>query len=366
MTRNQTGQVVHLTGPQSAEIKEFDVPSPEPGAVVTEVVRTNICGTEVHMWDGEHPLDNLVPGHEAVCRIVELGDGVETDYAGQPISEGDLVATVTAVPCHDCHHCHVGEFRMCQDAYRYWLRSPEEPPHFHGTFATHYYIQPHQFFYRIPSSLDPGIAAFANCAVTMVLFGVNEVGIEYGDYVVIQGAGGLGLNAIAVAGERGAKTIVIEGVDKRIELARDFCADHVIDFREYNSVESRADRVKELTEGRGADLAIEVAGVPDAFAEGIHLLRDTGEYLVIGNVTPGHTTEFDPGLMTRKSLTVTTLMRADPEALHKSLLFLENNLDQYPFEKLLDDEFALVDIDEALTKASHHDGIRTSVLPGHE
>ncbi|GAD52416.1 threonine dehydrogenase and related Zn-dependent dehydrogenases [Halarchaeum acidiphilum MH1-52-1] len=84
---------------------------------------------------------------------------------------------------------------------------------------------------------------------------------------MIQGGGGLGQNAIAVANEFGAETILVEGVDERIERARDFGVDHVVDFREHDTVEARAERVAELTNGRGADVGVEVAGVPDAFAE---------------------------------------------------------------------------------------------------
>ena len=130
-------------------------------------------------------------------------------------------------------------------------------------------------------------------ALTQVLFGLDEVGLTGGETVVIQGGGGLGQNAIAVANDRGAETIPVEGVEERIDRARAFGVDHIVDFREHDTVEARAERVRELTDGRGADVGVEVAGVPDAFAEGPHLLRDGARYLDVGNITPGHTTEFD-------------------------------------------------------------------------
>lgn len=364
MATSQTGKLAYLAEPERLELKEYETQSPEPGAILTTVERANVCGSELHIWRGNHPeVKEGVLGHEVLSRVAELGEGVETDYAGEPIEEGDLIAPVYYLTCQRCPQCLVGDFHLCQNAYRYWSKSPEEPPHFHGTFATHYYIHPNQYFYKVPDGLDPAIAAGANCALSQVMFGLNETGIEYGDTVVIQGAGGLGLNAIAVATERGAETIVIEGADRRIDRARSFGADHVIDFREYNTVEARENRVRELTGGVGADIGVEVAGVPNAFTEGISLLRDGGRYLEMGNVSPGETTAFDPGLLTRKSIDITSVVRYNPWFLHRALEFLADNKDKYPYSNLIDAEFPLEDVDEALAKSDSREVTRATLIP---
>ena len=111
--------------------------------------------------------------------------------------------------------------------------------------------------------------------------------------------------------------------------------------REYETAGEREARVRQLTDGLGADVGIGVADVPDAFAEGIRLLRDGGRYLEMGNVSPGHTTEFDPGLLTRKSIDITSTVRYDPWYLHRALAFLDANSEQYPYADLIDAEFAL-------------------------
>lgn len=360
----QTGSLVYMTGPEEIEKREYEVPTPGPEAILTEVERANVCGSELHIWRGNHPeIDEGVLGHEVLARIKELGERVETDYAGEPVEEGDLVAPVYYLTCQKCQSCLVGDFHLCQNAYEYWSKSPEEPPHFHGTFATHYYIHPDQYFYKVPEGLDPSIAAGANCALSQVMFGLDEVGIEYGDTVVVQGAGGLGLNAIAVATELGAETIVIEGAEGRLNQADEFGADHVIDFTKYETVDARAERIHELTDGVGADVGVEVAGVPDAFAEGIQLLRDGGRYLEMGNVSPGESTEFDPGLLTRKSIDITTAVRYNPWYLHRALAFLAENNDKYPYSDLIDAEFALDDVDEALAKSDSREVTRATLLP---
>lgn len=364
MLKRPMGKLAYLAEPERVEIKEYEVPEPGTGAVVTEVEQANVCGSELHIWRGHHPqVKEGVLGHEVLCRIAELGEGVKIDYAGQPIEEDDLVAPAYFITCQRCPSCLAGEFNLCQNAYRHWSKPPDEPPHFHGTFATHYYIHPNQYFYKIPERLNPKIAAAANCALSQMLFSLDRVDLKYDDSIVVQGAGGLGLNTIAIAKERGAETIVIEGVDGRIERAKEFGADHVIDFREYESVDERAERVRALTDGVGADIGVEVAGVPDAFAEGIHLLRDGGQYLEVGNINPGHMTDFDPGTLTRSMIDIKTAIRYQPWYLKRALEFLDENSERYPYEKLIDAEFELIEVNEALSKSESREITRATLRP---
>ena len=364
MSGRPTGTLAYLASPGDVEIREYEVPEPEPGAVLTEVEQANVCGSELHIWRGFHPeVKEGVLGHEAVCRIAELGDGVETDFAGRPVEEGDLIAPAYFLTCRRCPACQEGQFHLCENVYRHWSKPPEEPPHFHGTFATHYYVHPGQYFYRLPEGLDPGIAAAANCALSQMLFGLDQVGVDDGDTVVVQGAGGLGLNALAVATERGAETVVVEGVDGRIDRARAFGADHVVDFRTFDTVDARVERVRELTDGVGADVGVEVAGVPDAFAEGVRLLRDGGRFLEVGNVNPGHTTEFDPGTLTRKAVTIVPVIRYDPWYLRRALEFLADHAEEYPYADLVDAHFDLVDVDEALQRSDSREVTRAALHP---
>ena len=114
------GKVAALVAPQRAEIKEFDVPQPEPGALVLEITRANVCGSEVHIWHGFHPvIRNGVLGHEFVGRIHALGAGVTTDYAGTPVHVGDRVVCAYFLTCHKCAACLAGDFPLCRNAYAF-------------------------------------------------------------------------------------------------------------------------------------------------------------------------------------------------------------------------------------------------------
>ncbi len=356
------GKVAVMTEPMKMDFREYEVPEPEKGAVVLKVTRTNVCGSELHIWRGEHPTKKKgVLGHEMVGVIEKLGQGVSQDYAGQPIKEGDRVATVYYQTCRKCNMCRRGQFHLCEKAYDFWNKDPEEAPHFHGTFSTHYYIHPDMFFYKVPENVPDVAAASANCALSQVYYGIDKSALAYGDTIVIQGAGGLGLNATAIAKEKGAKVIIIDAVESRLELAKRFGADHTINLKEFDTVEKREAAIKGLTDGVGADVGIELSGVPAAFSEGIHLIRSGGQYVTIGNVSPGKYTDFDPGLLTRKSIQIIPIVRYDPWYLNKALTFLSMNIEKYPFTDIIDADFDFCNLQEALDKSASREVTRASI-----
>ncbi len=366
MSQPDTGTLVYLQGPKDIEFREYDLPEPERGAVLTEVAYSNVCGSDLYTWRGEHPIRTTGRmGHEAVCRVSKLGPGVTEDYAGEPLEVGDVVSPVYFIPCDRCSACQDGHHTVCENLTEHTTGSPDQWPHFTGTYATHYYIHPNQHFYKVPEAVDLPIAASANCALAQVLYGIEQVGIASPDTVVVQGAGGLGLNSIAVLKERGAEVIAIDGVDKRLRRAESFGADQVVDFREYETVDDRIERIHELTDGVGADYVVEVSGASAAVPEGIEFVRRGGEYLEMGNAMPGKTTELDPAVLTRNSIDVTTAIHYEPWYLRKALEFLETNIDRYPYDELVDADFDLVDVNDALEKSDTRAVTRATLKPAH-
>lgn len=358
-----TGRLAYMTSPGELAFAEYTVPSPEQGAVVVEVQRANVCGSELHIWTGKHPVKKRGGlGHEMIGTIHALGEGVTTDFAGESIGVGDRVVYTYFQTCDRCARCLDGQFNLCDNAYQFFGQQPEEAPHFHAAFGTHYYVHPRQHLYKVPDVIPNSIAAGANCALSQVMFGLDQMGLRFGETLLIQGAGGLGLNAIAVAKERGAKVIVIDALPQRLAQAAAFGADHTIDISQIPTLEGRNARLAELTDGRGADVALEVTGVAAAFSEGLQLLRRGGRYLVMGNLSPGTTVPYDPGLITRKALTIRHVDRYEGRYLWQALAFLERNQHRYPFEKLVDAEFDLNSVEEALRKSLAREITRGAIV----
>lgn len=356
------GRVALMTEPGHLSMAEYPVPDPAPDAVVLEILRANVCGSELHIWNGHHPVKKRGGlGHEMIGRIHALGDTVRTDYAGQPVAVGDRVVVTYFQTCQRCNRCRGGQPNLCDNAYEFFGKQPEEWPHFHAAFGTHYYVHPRQHFYKVPDGIDDAIAAGANCALSQVMFGIEQIGVAYGENVLIQGAGGLGLNAAAVAVERGARVIVVDGVASRLEQARAFGACDVIDISTLPDPAARLAAVHDLLGGEGPDVAIEVTGVPAAFGEGLDLLRRGGRYLVMGNLSPGRTVPFDPGFVTRKALTIKHVDRYEARYLSKALDFLSNHLHSYPFDKLVDAEFSLGEVKDALDASAARTVTRAAI-----
>src|SRR5262249_61860413 len=143
--------------------------------------------------------------------------------------------------------------------------------------------------------ISDDVAKPVNCALAQVLYGLERVRVRTGDTVVMQGAGGLGLNASAVAKEMGAaKVIVIDQIAERLELARRFGADHTLSLQELPRPEDRVAAVRELTRGWGADVVCDFVGFPKVIPEGLQMLKSGGTYLEIGHLSPGPQFQFHP------------------------------------------------------------------------
>ncbi|MGH9108762.1 MAG: zinc-binding dehydrogenase [Acidimicrobiales bacterium] len=358
------GRVAALVGPEKVALKEFEVPAPSPGAAVLRVRRANVCGSDVHVYHYDSPaLQRSVLGHEFVGEVVALGDGVTEDYAGRPVSLGDRVVAVYFLACQRCSGCRQGDFSLCKNALRSWATPPDEPPHFRGAFATHYYIEPNQYFYKVPDALSDRAVAGANCGLAQVLFVMDRLALCAGETLVVQGAGGLGLYATAVGKERGATVVVIDGVPERLDLATRFGADHVVDMAEYPSPEARVDQLQTIT--KGGNVVIEVTGVAAAFVEAMNLAAVGGRIASVGNLNVGTANEVTmlPAVLTRKHLSVHGILRYDPWYLDRAISFLERNNLRFPFESVTGRDYALDDVVAALESGASREVSRASVVP---
>ena len=359
-----TGQIATLVGPASLELQEYEVPAPGPGAVLLKVRRANVCGTDVHQWHYESLLlRDAGLGHEFVGEILALGEGVTTDFAGRPVAVGDRVVPVYYLTCHRCPPCLRAEFNLCQNGLAEWKIKPEVAPHFRSGFATHYYVFPGQYFYKVPDDVDDATVAGANCGLAQMLFVFDEVGIAPGETLVVLGAGGLGLYAAAVATERGARVIVVDAVPDRLELAHRFGAAETITLGDFPLPEDRVARVQELTGGIGADVVLEVTGVPASFVEAIDLARVNGRIASVGNLNAEATVTMTPGILTRKSVQVRGVLRYHPWYLHRAVEFLARRQTLHPFEAFTDRTYPLAEVAEALKAGESRSVARVAVVP---
>ncbi|MCY4499096.1 MAG: zinc-binding dehydrogenase, partial [Rhodospirillaceae bacterium] len=150
----------------------------------------------------------------------------------------------------------------------------------------------------------------------------------------------------------------------RLELAREFGADHTIDFSEHNSSKARAEHVRDLTDGWGPEVIIEVTGVSEVIPEGLDMIGVGGTYILIGSIGFGRPCDFDPAVAVRKLVTMKGVIRYHPRYLREALRFLDRTRDRYSFDKLLDRRFTLDQVQEAIESSARRELARATIVPG--
>lgn len=339
------------------ELREYPVPDPEPGAILVRITRAGVCGSDLHIWRGEmkdvygSPPRDLTFGHEMCGRVERLGAGVKTDSQGAPLREGDRIAWLYVFPCGRCRVCLRDEMGSCPHKARA-VRVAGTPPYFNNAYGDYYYLRPNHFVYRIPDEVGDDVAAPANCALAQVLYGLTRAGLRQGDSVVVQGAGGLGLNAVAVARDMGAdRIIVIDRIPERLALARAFGADATLSIDDLPTPEKRIEAVRDLTGGLGADVVAELVGYPQVIPEGLRMLRSGGTYLEIGNIAPGNVFSYDATALMRGNVRLVATSNYSPWALGEALAFLRRSRGRFPFERIVSHVYPLERITDAFREA---------------
>lgn len=343
------------TARQPFEIEEFDVRAPASDELLVRVTAAGICGSDIHMWRGEVPFLTAMPaaaGHEMVGRIEAVGSERRQDSLGQPLHEGDRVAYAYFTPCGHCWPCVNGNVGC---PHRYAQRaglSAFDPPHFHGAYGDYYYVRGRQWVFKLPDDVPDHVAVPVNCALCQVTQGLDRARLRLGDVVVIQGLGGLGIYACAIARDLGAGMVIgVDGIGERLELAREFGAHEVVDITKLTSTEARLEEVMQLSGGHGADVVVELAGVAQVVPEGIAYLRPGGRYVLIGNVVAENATTFHPHSVIRTPKELIGVVTYDEWVLPRALAWMERRLDHYPFDRLVSHTFDLESITEAFETA---------------
>jgi L-iditol 2-dehydrogenase len=347
------------------EVREVTWPTVEPDGILVRITRANICGSDLHIWRGDTPLrpGNHIIGHEMVGRVAELGSNIQTDSQGQPLAVGDRVTFLYFYFCGRCYACLEGYRSACVNMMRLPYRMDDVMISM-GAYAEYYYLRPGHYVFKLPEDLSDEMVAPVNCALAQVTYGLQRIGLRIGQSIVIQGAGGLGIYATAVARDMGAaKIIVIDRVDPRLQMAAAFGADHLINLEAHASEESRVRLVRELTNGWGADVCVEVVGSPSVIPEGVRMLKNGGRYLIMGSINPKQTAPLEAGRIVFGRLTLMALATYEPWVIPQALDFMRRNLQRYPFHKLISHTFPLAEINEAFQQADAGAVIRASLIP---
>jgi L-iditol 2-dehydrogenase len=344
----------------------IDVPIPDPiedGAILVRTQVATLCGTDVHVRDGAVQSAGgadavpLILGHEMVGRIVAFGNGPRTDSLGQPVAEGDRIVWTHGM-CGRCRACTIDhEPSLCENRRRYMTEPATRYPYLNGGLSEYGYVYPTSGRVRVPDDVPDAVASASSCALRTVMHGFERLGgIADTDTVVVQGAGPVGLFAVAKAVCEGAsRVIVIGGPKARLALAASWGAATVIDVADVTTPEDRVQAVRDLTDGRGGEIVLEMSGIPSAFSEGMGMLRKGGRYLIVGQAH-NQQVEFNPSFIMFNQATLIGSLSAGVDHYWKALEFLRNNADRFDWSDMLSGPYPLEQVNDAFDQmASWHD-----------
>lgn len=350
------------------DIREYPVTDElGPGECLVRVEMAGICGTDVHLWLGQLPIPlPVILGHETVGRIERLGSGLNKDWRGVPIAMGDRITWASSMVCGECIYCRLKrQPTRCLFRKAYGISyCADEAPHLRGGYAQYILLRKGSAIFRLADTLKTESVVGGGCALTTAVHGLERAPVNFGDAVVIQGAGPVGLAALALARHSGAETVVVIGApDHRLQLARNFGADEVVSIEAVPDVSRRREFVLDKTGGYGADLVIECTGYPATVPEGMELCRDGATYLVLGQYADAGNVEMNPHTITRKQLRIIGSWAFEARHVDLALRFLKDAHWGEVFASGVSHRFPLEQANEALQTARHHRSAKAVIVP---
>lgn len=371
MTPNSVKAAV-MTGPGRMETRTYPYPDAGADGMVMKIELCGICGTDKHTWRGETtqyggtPAETttpfpIIPGHEIVGTVADIGRGAMSnlEYTGKPLKVGDRVVMCPDIMCGNCWYCRNSfGFPLCENIRGYGNHfTADEAPHLLGGWSEYLYVRPDAFVYKVPDSLDAELAVMTELmAVTFNLDKAKEFsamdgeGFGSGASVVVQGVGPMGLLHVFKARIMGAGDIIaLDRSDFRLAMAKKFGADHAINITGMTDAEIIA-RVRDLTEGRGADVALECTGYPEAVTQGVQMVRRGGMYIVAGVFADVGPISLNPHHIAARQVRIIGMCNHPSRGYPASMKLLEKFKDIFPLREFVTHRFKVEDAAAAMSQ----------------
>ena len=359
MTSHVRGVIARGKG-EPVEVATVLVPDPGPGEALVAVQACGVCHTDLHYREGGIGDDfPYLLGHEAAGVVEAVGD----DVTG--VAPGDFVILNWRAVCGQCRACQRGRPWYCFATHNATQKMTLEdgtvlsPALGIGAFAEKTLVAAGQCT-KVDSAVPPEVAGLLGCGVMAGLgAAINTAPVTRGDSVAVIGCGGVGNAAVLGARLAGARTIIGVDIDPRkLEWAKQFGANHVINSRETDPVE----RIQELTGGNGADVVIEAIGRPETYLQAFYARDLAGTVVLVGVPTPDMRLEaplldfFGRGGALKSSWYGDCLPERDFPMLCD--LYLQGRL---PLDKFVSETIALDQVEPAFAKMERGEVLRSVV-----
>lgn len=318
------------------DVRTVPIPNLGSGEVLVRVRLATVCGSDLHTVAGRRSAAcPSVLGHEAVGDVVATGPDADAQV-------GQRIIWSVTVACGTCRRCQSGLSAKCLEVRKVGHEAFDGDWPLSGSYAAHLVLPRGTTIAVIPDTLPDAVAAPAACATATVMATLEAAGQLAGRRVLINGAGMLGLTAVAACADAGAEVQVVDRNADRMALVPRFGG--------------------QASEDRPVDVAIDYTGSSTAVANALGRLDIGGTLVLAGSVTPGPPLTVDPETVVRQWLTITGVHNYEPRHLHRAVDFLDRTRERYPWEALVVTPVPLEGIAEAL-RTPPPGKLRTAVTP---
>jgi threonine dehydrogenase-like Zn-dependent dehydrogenase len=335
-------------GPRKIEIQEF--PRPQVGAEdgLLRVEANGLCGSDVEFYRGHlrQDMPPFVPGHEPMGIVEEVGENAARRWGVQP---GDRVALEVVIPCRNCFDCLTGRYQACRNRVGgHGVTPVDVAPALWGGFAEHMYLAPGAVVHKIDKTLPTEVAAMYNGMGAGVRWALHYGQVRLGDTVLVLGAGQRGIAAVIAAKAAGAGTVVVTGLEAdahKLALAREFGADHTL-VVDGDAAEDTVERVREITDGRMADVTLELTPMAAGPVTDALLATKHGGRVVLAGIKGDREIPVRTDLIINRALTVQGAFGVDATAMAEAIALIESR--RFPLERMHTHTFGLEDTAHAI------------------
>jgi threonine dehydrogenase-like Zn-dependent dehydrogenase len=323
---------VYFAGDREIEFRDFPDPEPGPREVIIAMKASGMCGSDLHGYRAPRSVrqqrEPNIGGHEPCGEVVARGSAVTEAEA--PMGQRMMIYHYSG--CEKCKMCQIGYYQMC----------PTEAKVYGGMYdgghAPFMVVRPYMMV-PLPDELSVEEGAAISCGTGTAYMAIKRLNVSGRDTLAIYGQGPVGLSATMLAKAMGARVIGVDVGTERLDLARDFGADEVVDASEVDPVEA----IRELTHGEGAEATLDCTGNPTARANTVRSAQNWGRACYVGE---GNNVELNPSPdIIHRQLTLYGSWTFNPVGMAECARFVIDR--KVPLKKLLTHRFKLEEAEAA-------------------
>ncbi len=360
----RTSLAMVLTAPRTLEARDLPIPEIDDDSALLRIEACGICGSDYEQFEGvlRTPMP-VIPGHEPLGIIERIGDRAAQRWG---VDVGDRVAVETMLSCRFCPPCLEGRYHLCNHRRIYSYIPLSDEPGLWGAYSEYMFLHANSIVHKVDPTLPAELAVIFNPLGAGFRWAVEVPGTRPGDTIVVLGPGQRGLASVLACREAGAGKIIVTGLAadaRKLQLAKEFGADYTIDVEN----EDPRQRIRELTDGVGADVVVDVTSYATQPVVGALDYVKMGGTVVLAGVKGFKPVEnFVSDKVVMKEITIRGVIGVTSTGYASAIRLIESR--KYPIERMHTHNFGLRDAELAIRTLAREipgeESVHSCLIPG--